>query len=122
MRIPKVTIRALFAPRSALLAPRSSILSNRPARIGVREAWLAHEQYAGRRITTTGTIGVFEAGMPGEYFVLDDGPHRIGLRGEPALIPIFRAHLGRRVRATGTLTFRPGVGIFLDAEGVERGA
>lgn len=115
MRGPKVTIRTLFAPRP-------SILGNRPARVGVREAWLDHERYAGRRITTTGTIGQFEAGTPGEYFVLDDGPHRIGLRGGAALTAIFRAHLGRRVRATGTLTFRPGVGIFLDAEGVERGA
>lgn len=122
MRGPKVTIRALFAPRSTLVAPRSSILGNRPIRIGVREAWLEHERYAGRRITTTGTIGQFEAGTPGEYFVLDDGPHRIGLRGDAALTALFRAHLGRRVRATGALTFKPGVGIFLDAEGVEHRA
>lgn len=91
-------------------------LRARPRQVGVRAAWLEHERYRGRRIAVRGTVGVFAAGTPEEYFVLDDGPHRIGLRGPAALVPSFRAQLGRRVHVTGRLTFKPGVGIFLDAE------
>lgn len=84
-------------------------------RVSVRDAWLAHERYAGRRIAITGTLRSFESSTPTEYFVLDDGPQRVGLRGDAALL---RPHVGRRVRAIGALTFRPGIGIFLDAESV----
>lgn len=91
-------------------------LRERPGRISVRTAWLEHERYRGRRIAIRGTIGVFETGTPHEYFVLDDGPHRIGLRGPAALVATFRGNLGRPVRVTGWLTFKPGVGIFLEAK------
>jgi hypothetical protein len=83
---------------------------NRPRRRSVRDAWLEHERHAGRHLALTGTVRAFAAGTPDEYFALDDGPHRVGLRGDAALL---RAHTDRRVRATGTLTFKPGVGIFL---------
>ena len=93
-------------------------LRDRTRRASVRALWLEHERYVGRRVATEGMIARFEPDTPGEYFVLDDGPHRIGLRAAGAPVATFRAHLGRRVRATGRLTFKPGVGIFLDAEDV----
>lgn len=77
---------------------------------------MEHDRYHGRRVVTSGIVGVFDPDTPGEYFVLDDGPHRIGLRGTPALTADVRAYVGRWVRVTGLLTFKPGVGIFLDAE------
>ena len=88
-------------------------LGRRAARIRVRDAWLAPERYAGRRVVAEGVVRAFEAGTPREYYRIDDGPHRIDLRGDGARL---RALVGRPVRATGTLSFRPGVGIFLDAE------
>ena len=82
----------------------------------VRDAWLAHERYAGRRLATAGVVRVFEAGTPREYFTLDDGPHRIGLQGDASQL---RALVGHPIQATGVLSFKPGVGIFLDVEEVE---
>lgn len=81
-----------------------------PLRLSVREAWLAHERYAGRRVALLGVVRVFEVGMPAEYFTLDDGPNRIGLRGDVATM---REQTGRRIQATGLLIFKPGDGIFL---------
>ena len=91
-------------------------LRDRPRRVSVRRLWLEHERYAGRRVVTAGVVRAFEAGTPDEYFVLDDGPNRIGLRGDAGRL---RRHLERRVRATGTLAFKPGVGIFLDVEALD---
>lgn len=90
-------------------------LPNRPRRVTVRELWLEHERWLGRRVATRGVVGIFEAGTRREYFVLDDGPDRIGLRGDPAQL---RALAARPVRATGTLTFERGRGIFLVADEV----
>lgn len=84
-------------------------------RVPVRDVWLAHEHYGGQRIATAGVVRCFESGTPDEYFTLDDGQQRIGLRGDAALL---RAHVDRRVRVTGVVTFKPGVGIFLEAERV----
>lgn len=100
------------AARQVVRAARS-LRDLAPRPVSVREAWLEHERYAGRRIATEGVVRVFEASTPGEYLTLDDGAQRIGLRGDAALL---RPQIGRRVRATGVLTFKPGVGIFLDAE------
>ena len=86
-----------------------------PRRATVRQLWLAHERWVGRRVTTRGVVGSFETGTRREYFVLDDGPDRIGLRGDPVQL---RALVARPVRATGTLTFERGRGIFLVAEGL----
>ena len=93
----------------------SSALGTRHSafRVTVRDAWLTHERYTGRRVTVAGVVRAFEGGTPGEYFTLDEGPNRIGLRGDAAML---RAQVGHRVAATGLLTFKPGVGIFLDAE------
>ena len=81
--------------------------------LSVRAAWLEHEQYAGQHVAVRGQVRAFDADSPAAYFTLDDGPHRIGLRGEPAVL---RAYAGQAVRAVGRLTFKPGVGIFLDIE------
>src|SRR3954447_20398596 len=109
-------IRQLFS--SALSTSLDPVASGQPSalRITVRDAWLAHERYAGQQVTITGVVQVFEAGTPGEYFTLDEGPNRIGLRGDAALL---RARVGQRATATGLLSFKPGVGIFLDAGGIE---
>jgi len=86
-----------------------------PRRLSVREAWLNHEQYAGKRISLTGIVRGFEEASPAAYFTLDDGPARVGLRAEVnELAPL----TGHNVRAIGTLSFRPGVGIFLDVESI----
>ena len=90
-------------------------LRDRPRRVSVRRLWLEHERYTGRRVLTAGVVRAFEAGTPDEYFVLDDGPNRIGLRGDAGRL---RRHLERRVRAVGTLTFMPGTGIFLTVDTV----
>jgi hypothetical protein len=81
--------------------------------LSVRAAWLEHERYTNRRVTTRGQICLFNAGSPAKYYTLDDGPHRIGLRGESAALG---QYAGRVVRVVGRLTFKPGVGIFLDVE------
>ena len=107
--------RSAPSDRPASFGPRPSPLG-RPRQVRVRDAWLAHERYAGRRLATAGVVRVFEAGTAREYFTLDDGPHRIGLRGDAAQL---RALIGRPVQATGVLSFKPGVGIFLDVEEVE---
>ena len=86
-----------------------------PLSLPVREAWLAHERYAGQRVALVGVVRAFEAGTPAEYFTLDDGPNRVGLRGDVATM---RAQTGRRIQATGLLIFKPGDGIFLVAEGI----
>lgn len=85
--------------------------------LSVREAWLSHERYAGRTVALSGTVRAFEAGTDDEYFTLDEGTDRVGLRGEPAAL---RALIDRPVRATGRLVFKPGVGIFLVAATIER--
>jgi hypothetical protein len=95
----------------SVLSPQSSVL-----RLRVRDAWLAHERYKGRRVAIVGVVRVFEEGTPDEYFALDDGPQRVGLRGDATAI---RALIGRRVRAVGTITYKPGDGIFLIAERIE---
>lgn len=87
-----------------------------PLPLSVREAWLAHEQYEGRRVVLLGVVRAFESGSPDEYFTLDDGPNRIGLRGDVATL---RAQAERRIRANGLLVFKPGVGIFLVADTVK---
>jgi hypothetical protein len=87
-----------------------------PLPLSVREAWLAHERYAGRRVALVGVVRAFEAGTPSEYFTLDDGPNRVGLRGDVAAM---RAQTGRRIQATGLLIFKPGDGIFLVAEDIQ---
>jgi hypothetical protein len=79
----------------------------------VRAAWLEYERYTDRRITTRGQVCLFNAGSPAAYYTLDDGPHRIGLRGEPAALG---PYAGQEVRVVGRLTFKPGVGVFLDVE------
>ena len=86
----------------------------------MREAWLHHERYAGRRLALRGVVRAFETDTPRAYFTLDDGPNRVGLRADATiLLPL----TGRAVRAMGTLVFKPGVGIFLEVEeiGEERG-
>ena len=96
-------LRAARGPRDAAPA------------VTVRDAWLAHERYAGHRVALRGVVRAFATGTPGEYFTLDDGDNRIGLRGDPATL---REYAGRRVRATGALAFKPGDGIFLLADAV----
>ena len=88
----------------------------RPSRrISIREAWLNHEHYAGQRISLRGTVRVFDAETPSAHFTLDDGPVRVGLRAPATqLQPL----IGHAVRAIGQLTFKPGVGIFLDVESI----
>ena len=81
--------------------------------LSVRAAWLEHDRYAGRRVAVHGQVRAFAADSPAAYFTLDDGPHRIGLRGEPGVL---RSYAGRTVRVVGCLTFKPGVGIFLAIE------
>jgi hypothetical protein len=84
-----------------------------PRRIGVREAWLNHERYAGQRVRLHGIVRAFEADLPSAYFTLDDDLARVGLRAtETQLRPL----IGQAVCAVGQLTFTPGVGIFLDVE------
>jgi hypothetical protein len=99
--------RLLWAPRTA---------RNAPLPVSVREAWLAHERYSGRRVTLVGVVHAFEAGTPTEYFTLDDGPNRVGLRGDVATI---REQAGRQVCATGLLVCKPGDGSFLIADTLE---
>ncbi len=86
-----------------------------PLPLAVREAWLAHERYSGRRVVLVGMVRTFESGTPDEYFTLDEGPNRVGLRGDVATL---RQQIGRRSRAIGLLVFKPGDGIFLVAESV----
>jgi hypothetical protein len=84
-----------------------------PRQLSVREAWLNHERYVGQRIRLSGAVRAFDETGPTPYFTLDDGPARVGLRAESSrLLPL----TGHRVRAVGTLSFKPGVGIFLDIE------
>lgn len=90
-----------------------------PRRLSVREAWLAHERYADQTVALAGVVHAFEAGSPAEYFTLDDGPHRVGLRGDAATL---RALVDQPVCATGQIVFKPGVGIFLVAETIARAA
>ncbi len=82
----------------------------RPRPLSVRDAWLTHEQYTDQIVQIRGVVVSFEAETPREYFTLDDGPNRVGLRGEHARL---RAQIGQRVIATGKLVFKPGDGIFL---------
>jgi hypothetical protein len=88
-----------------------------PRRLSVREAWLAHERYVGQSVVLDGVLRAFEAGTSDEYFTIDDGPHRVGLRGDAATL---RGLIGQPVRATGQIVFKPGVGIFLVAETIAR--
>ena len=88
-----------------------------PRRIGVREAWLNHERYVGQRVSLHGIVRVFDADLPSAYFTLDDDPARVGLRAEATLL---QPLVGRAVRAIGHLTFKPGVGIFLDVESITK--
>jgi hypothetical protein len=88
-----------------------------PRRVSVREAWLNHERYAGQRISLRGTMRAFDEESPSAYFTLDDGPARVGLRADATLL---RPLIGRAVRAVGHLTFKPGVGIFLDVESITK--
>ncbi|MGN6812901.1 MAG: hypothetical protein ACTHMP_18710 [Thermomicrobiales bacterium] len=81
--------------------------------LSVRAAWLDHERYAGQRVVMRGQVRAFDADSPAGYFTLDDGPHRIGLRGESEVL---RSYADQTVRVVGCLTFKPGVGIFLDIE------
>lgn len=90
--------------------------AGRPSPVAIRDAWLAPERYADRPIAVVGTVRIFDAGTPDAYCTLDEGDARIGLRGLPGAQD---GWTGRRVRAIGTLTFRPGVGIFLDAKRIE---
>lgn len=88
----------------------------RPSRrLSVREAWLNHERYAGKRVSLVGIVRAFDEASPAAYFTLDDGPARVGLRADAGvLLPL----VGRRVHTSGTLSFKPGVGIFLDVESI----
>ncbi|HEY8597884.1 MAG TPA: hypothetical protein VIL85_05600 [Thermomicrobiales bacterium] len=94
-------------------APRAS--PGTPLSLSVREAWLAHERYVGRQVVLMGVVRAFEAGTPDQYFTLDDGPNRVGLRGDVATL---REQIDRPIRATGLLVFKPGDGIFLVADTV----
>jgi hypothetical protein len=86
-----------------------------PRRLSVREAWLNHEHYAEKRVSLTGVVLAFDLESPSAYFTLDDGPVRVGLRADASTLnPL----TGRTVRAIGTLSFKPGVGIFLDVESI----
>ena len=87
-------------------------------RLTVREAWLHHDQYQGQRLSLTGVVRVFDVDTSAPYFTLDDGPHRVGLRADAALL---RPLTDRPVRAIGALSFKPGVGIFLEVEKIGEG-
>ena len=93
-----------------LAALLPSFGKSRPRRIAVREAWLDPDRYADQRISLDGVVRAFELHTPAPYFTLDDGPQRVGLSGEQGVLATL---IGQRVRATGKLTFKPGVGIFL---------
>lgn len=93
-----------------LAALLPSFGKSRPRRIAVREAWLDPDRYADQLVSLAGVVRAFDLHTPAPYFTLDDGPQRIGLSGDRALLATL---IGQRVRATGKLTFKPGVGIFL---------
>lgn len=90
----------------------------RTRRLTVREAWLHHDQYRGQRLSLSGVVRIFDADTPAPYFTLDDGPNRVGLRADAALL---RPLVDRAVRASGTLSFKPGVGIFLEVDEIDEG-
>jgi hypothetical protein len=89
---------------------------SRPRRITVREAWLDPDRYADQIVSLGGVVRAFDLSTPAPYFTLDDGPQRIGLNGGHDLLS---GLTGQSVRATGRLTFKPGVGIFLDVEAID---
>jgi hypothetical protein len=88
-----------------------------PRRLSVREAWLNHERHVGKRIRLSGVVRAFDEENSAAYYTLDDGPVRVGLRAEASLL---RPLTGSAVRAVGTLSFKPGVGIFLVVETIVR--
>ena len=88
---------------------------SRPRRITVREAWLDPDRYADQVVSLVGVVRAFDLTNPAPYFTLDDGPQRIGLNGDHNLLG---GLTGQSVRATGRLTFKPGVGIFLTVEAI----
>lgn len=100
---------------AALLRSQRST-HNAPRVLTVREAWLAHERYVGQSVLLRGVVRIFDAASPDEYFTLDDGPNRVGLRGDAARL---RTLVDCQVTATGQLVFKPGVGIFLEADQVQ---
>lgn len=91
-----------------------TIGQRRPRQIGVRDAWLDPDRYADQRVALVGVVRAFDLERTAPpYFALDDGPQRVGLQADAALLS---GLIGREVRAIGTLTFKPGVGIFLQVE------
>lgn len=105
----------MILARIHMIKPLQAIVRRlRPPRhIGVREAWLHHQHYKGQRIRLDGVVRAFDADTPAIYFTLDDGTVRVGLNAETDLL---QPLIGRSVSAIGTLTFKPGVGIFLKVE------
>ena len=81
--------------------------------IGVREAWLNPDRYSGQVVSLIGVVRAFDLDTPAPYFTLDDGPQRIGLRADQSILAGFTR---QAVRATGKLTFKPGIGIYLEVE------
>ena len=71
------------------------------------------ESYEGERVRVTGDVRVFEAGTPGEYYVLEQGgQYRVAIHRIP--LDTLRSLKNGRLTIEGVFDFEDGVGRYID--------
>jgi hypothetical protein len=69
--------------------------------------------FEGERVRVTGDVRVFEAGTPGEYYVLEHGgQYRVAIHGLP--LDTLRPLMNARMTIEGVFHFEDGVGRYID--------
>ncbi|HEX5416709.1 MAG TPA: hypothetical protein VFZ25_13650 [Chloroflexota bacterium] len=100
----------------AFVGARSALPRLRP--IGHPTLAAIHYQtdsYVGQRVELEGTVRAF-TDSSGTYYVLEDAQqNRILLQSTD---PLIQARVDKSLRATGTVGYREGLGIYLDVESV----
>lgn len=89
------------APANLILTPSLERLNRQP------------EGYEDDRVRVTGVVRVFEAGTPGEYYVLEEaGQYRVGIHDVP--LAILRPLTNGPMTIQGVFHFKDGIGVYID--------
>lgn len=94
-------ISSRTSPSGQLLTPSLQRLNQQPG------------GYEGKRVRVTGTVRVFEAGKPDEYYVLEEaGQYRVAIHGLP--LATLRPLTNTQMTVQGDFHYKDGVGVYID--------
>lgn len=103
-----IVVLTLAGWMSRRTAPASEVLSPTLSRLARQS-----EAFEGKRVRVTGDVRVFEAGAPGEYYVLEEGgQYRVAIHGVP--LSTLRPLTNGQMTIEGVFRYEDGVGRYID--------